>query len=365
VKKIVCTIICAILLLGVPVPGAAQAPVTVATSLVKSGPIREVISFSGQVKPFEESWVTPDVTGRVAKILVENGQAVKAGAPVVLLESDRLAIAVRMSEAGLRHTETELKEKRKDFERRTILMEKKVLNEKAFDEAEAEAAKAEIAVQSQKAALDLDRLNLDRATIRAPIGGFFTSRDVFLSQSVSPGKLLGRVIDIDRVYVDARISENQINRISIGQKTAVNASHSGMVSFIDLYGDESRSFLVRILVDNADHKLKPNMYISGNIILRELADVPLIPITALTGPAESPAVYVVRGEKAKMIPVTVLAREKDWCTAGEIQAGDSIVTVGAENLTDGALVTVAAKPEDTLPAGAGTASAPAVPTGDR
>lgn len=334
----------------------AQVTVTVATSLVKSGSIREAISFSGQVKPYEESWVTPDVTGRVAKILVENGQAVKSGAPVVLLDADRLNIAVRMSEAGLRRAEAELKEKKKDFERRSILMEKKVLNEKAFDEAEAEATKAEIEVQSQKAALDLDRLNLDRTSIRAPISGFFTSRNVFLKQSVSPGMLLGKVVDIGRVYIDAKIPENQINRISIGQKAAVNSAHSGTVAFIDLYGDDSRSFLVRILVDNADLKLKPNMFISGTITLKEFTEVPLIPITALTGPADAPVVYVIEGTRARMVPVTVLARERDWCAAREIRVGDSIVTVGAENLTDGAEVRVTAGFEA---ADSGVASAPA------
>jgi len=360
-NKIVCIIIAVLIIAAMSVPAFAQSPVTVATALVKSGPIREIISFSGQVKPYEEAWVTPDVTGRVAKILVENGQAVKAGAPVVLIESDRLALAVRMSEAGLRRAEAELKEKKKDFERRTILMEKKVLNEKAFDEAETEAAKAEIAMQSQKTALELDRLNLERATIRSPISGFLSSRDVFLNQSVSPGMRLGKVIDIGRVYVDVRIPENQINRISIGQKAAVNASHSGTVAFIDPYGDESRSFLIRILVDNADLKLKPNMFISGDIILRDLAGMPLIPITALTGPADSPAVYVIQGDKAKLISVTVLAREKDWCAVRELQAGDSIVTVGVENLTDGALVRVTDKPEDAPLMGAAVASEPAVP----
>ncbi|HOY67111.1 MAG TPA: efflux RND transporter periplasmic adaptor subunit [Candidatus Ozemobacteraceae bacterium] len=347
---------------GSAFPVFALAPVTVATSLVKTGPIRESIAFSGQVKPFEEAWITTDVTGRVAKILVENGQPVKAGAPVVLLDADRLRIAVRMSEAGLGRAEAELKEKKKDFERRSILMEKKVLNEKAFDEAEAEAAKAGITVQSQKAALDLDRLNLERATIRAPIGGFFASRDVFLNQSVSPGMRLGKVIDIGRVYIDVKVPENQINRITIGQKASVNGSHTGSVAFIDPYGDESRSFLVRILVDNADLKLKPNMFVTGQIVLKELADVPLIPIDALTGPADAPVIYIIRNNKAVRLPVTPIAREKDWCAAREVEPGETIVTVGAENLADGTPVTVAASPE--APS-AGVATAAATPAAAR
>ncbi len=341
-------ILITILFLGL-LPAHAQMPVTVATSLVKTGSITESISFSGQVKPFEESWVTPDVTGRVAKILAENGQAVKAGAPIILLDAERLALAVRMSEAGLKRAEAELKEKKKDFDRRAILMEKKVLNEKAFDEAEAEASKAEIAVQSQKSALDLDRLNLERATIRAPIGGFFTSRNVFLNQSVTPGMVLGKVVEIGRVYIDARIPENQINKIAIGQKAAVNSSHAGTVAFVDLYGDESRSFLVRILVDNADLKLKPNMFISGTIVLKEFPEVPLIPITALSGPTDAPVVYTVEGTKARRIPVTVLARDKERCAVREIRSGDTIVTVGTDNLSDGAEIQISAGPEAAEP----------------
>jgi len=340
IEKILITI----LFLGI-LPVSAQMPVTVATSLVKPGSITESISFSGQVKPFEESWVTPDVTGRVAKILVENGQSVKAGAPIILLDAERLGLAVRMSEAGLKRAEAELKEKKKDFDRRAILMEKKVLNEKAFDEAEAEASKAEIAVQSQKSALDLDRLNLERATIRAPISGFFTSRNVFLNQSVTPGMVLGKVVDIGRVYIDARIPENQINKIAIGQKAAVNSSHGGTVAFVDLYGDESRSFLIRILVDNDDLKLKPNMFISGTIVLKEFAEVPLIPITALTGPTDAPVVYVVEGSKARRVPVTVIARDKERCAVREIRSGETIVTVGADNLSDGAEIKISAGPE--------------------
>lgn len=323
----------------------AQAATTVAVQTVANGDLQETVPLSGEIRPFEELHVSPDLGGRVEKILVENGKPVKAGDPMIVIEHERLQLAVDQSEISVKRAEQDLRNKKKDFERRQILKEKKVLNEKAYDEAENDYIQAQNALSAAKQALVLDRLNLERSTIRSPLSGVFVNRSVFLGQSVQPGMLLGKVVVLDKVYVEAKVPENRINRVKIGQRCNLENGASGTVAFVNLYGDESRSFLTRILVDNAHGLLKPNMFVKGDLVVGNYVNVPLVPIAAIAGSSDQPAIFVVAGNKARLRPIEVIARQGEIACVKGIEAGERIVIVGISGLTDGAEVAVAGDAE--------------------
>ena len=353
-KRMFETILVAMFLcLAVMVPPAAAAT-TVVVKIIASGDLEERIPLSGEIRPYEEIHVSPDLGGRVEKIVVENGRPVKAGDPMIVIEHQRLQLAVDQAEISVRRAEQELRNKKKDFERRQILMAKKVLNEKAYDEAENDYIQARNALEAAKQALVLDRLNLERSTIRSPLSGVFVNRNVFLGQSVQPGMLLGKVVVLDKVYVEAKVPENRINRVKIGQRCSLENGASGTVAFVNLYGDESRSFLIRILVDNAQGQLKPNMFVKGDLVVGNYFQVPLVPIAAIAGTSDRPAVFVVVGNQARLRPIEVVARQGEIACVKGVEPGERIVTVGISGLADGAEVLVANDAERPETPGAGS-----------
>ncbi|MBF0499664.1 MAG: efflux RND transporter periplasmic adaptor subunit [Candidatus Riflebacteria bacterium] len=337
-----------------------SAATSVAIKLIRNGDLTEMIPFSGEIRPFEESHVTPDVGGRVDKILVENGKSVKAGEPMIVLEHARLDLAVQQSEIGVKRAEQEVKNKTKDFDRRRILLEKKVLNEKAYDESETDFIQANNSLKSAQQTLVLDKLNLERATIRAQITGVFVNRNVFLGQSVQPGMLLGKVVALNKIYVEAKIPENRINRVKIDQLCRLESGAHGHVAFINVYGDESRSFLIRILVDNTDGTLKPNMFVKGDLTAGQYSGVPIVPVSAVAGTADRPAVFIVENGKAVEKPIEIVARQAEFACVKGVEAGQQLVVVGVSAVADGADVTVVEQAES--PAAASGTTTTLAPT---
>ncbi|MBF0546617.1 MAG: efflux RND transporter periplasmic adaptor subunit [Candidatus Riflebacteria bacterium] len=297
-----------------------------------------MIQFTGEVKPSEETHITADVSGIVKKINVENGQTVKTGDSLFELESERYEIAVRQSEARVERIEQECSEKGRDFQRKQVLKEKNVLTEKDFDLSTREYKQAQLDIKSAKAQLELDKFNLSKMIIRSKITGYFTDLNVFLGQSVNAGNRLGKVIAIDKVYIYAKIPENFINKIKNDQSCIISYGEEGKVEHINLYGDESRSFLVKLSFENKNHYLKPNMFEKGEITISEFRNVPLAPIEALMDNSGIKEVFIVEAGKAKRKKISISGISDGKFYSPDLKENDVLVISGMDKLEDGSEV---------------------------
>lgn len=313
---------------------AAGAATNVRVATVKPGTIRETLAFTGETRPLVETFITADVAGRIEKILAENGDQIANGQTVITLEPERYRITLDQAEANLRMAEQKVKEASKDFERTRLLFEKKAINERVYETAETASINAANQQKQARSAFDLAKLNLDRCSLKAPIAGFFVNRQGFIGQGVMPGTILGKVVELKRLFVEARIPEHQIGLIKIGQECSF-ADRVGKVAHIDLYADPARSFLVKILLDNDDLRFKANMFVKGSLVLNEFHEVPLVPLAALVTESEKTFAFVADGARARRLPVEVVAREGDLVYARGLEAGQTIIVVGQHSLKDG------------------------------
>ncbi len=349
-------------LIWLAISQTAYGAVAVSCQLVQTGGIKDKISFSGEVKPFAEAFVTPELAGRVEKVHVEVGQPVKSGEALITLDKDRDILAVKLAEIGLKISEQKVVEAQKDYARKKILYEKKVLNDKAFEEAETNYLNSVSYVKQAQAKLDLEKLNLDRETLRSPMNGFFVNRMVQPGQGVTPGVSLGRIIDLSKVYIEAKIPEHLINKVKIGQACLLETSHEGKVSFINLYGDDARSFLVKIRCENPDQKLKANMFVKGEILVEHFQNIPLIPLSAVITNGNNAFVFVEEGGKARKREVEILARDSGNCYARGVEVGENLIVEGSASLSDGSDLSIEGRGEkgsvstDSIPIASGSAS---------
>ncbi len=311
----------------------ATVPVTVLE--VPAGDIKQRLTFSGEVKPIEESIVTPDIQGIVQRVRVENGQAVKSGGVLVDLEPERYAFAVHQAEAGLIQARQKVRETQKDYERVKILLAKKVINDKAYEVAETSFVMAQSSVKLAESALALAKLNLDRTAVRARLNGFFVNRNVFIGQAVSPGMSLGRVVDLGRVFVEARIPETEITEVRVGQPCLVAGQYPGQVAFVDLYADDARSFLVKLALDNPGQALKAKMFVKGEIVLAEHHGVAIIPAAAVVAESSGQdVVFIAVDGRARRIPVKIVARDGRECHAQGVEIGMKLIVAGQNQVAD-------------------------------
>lgn len=154
--------------------------------------------------------------------------------------------------------------------------------------------------------------------------------------SVMAGKMIYRIADLSRVWVEVAVYESDLALIKEGQTARLTMSHlpgvelEGTVAFIDPYFDpKTRTARARIVVDNPDGKLKPDLFAEARIEI-PLGEHLAIPAEAVLHAGESDVVFVDLGEdRIRPQKVKLGHRAGDWVQVRDgLKSGDTIVTSG-------------------------------------
>ena len=152
---------------------------------------------------------------------------------------------------------------------------------------------------------------------------------------------------IDHVLkLTVAIPEKHSPEVAIGQAVEIRVEayptrkFDGVVARISPTTDAgNRTFGVVIAVRNGDGKLKAGGFGTADIVVRS-DTVVTVPPDALVQFAGVNKVFIVNGDKAKSVEVTVGTRDKDWVEVGGVPAGAKVITSGQSQLVDGALIRV-------------------------
>jgi len=223
-------------------------------------------------------------------------------------------------------------------------------SQKSLREEDVKSAQAGVA--QAKAALAYARQQLANASIRTPIAGTVSMRNVEPGQMASPGVPLVQVVALDTTFFEAVVSEIDIDRIKAGQPVQVQVdalpgrSFRGVVQKLFPTADpKSRQFLVRITIPNPGGELRPGMSARGRIEVARHSNVVIIPKDALVQNNDMRLVYLVRENGkdsiAKLVPVVTGFENRDLVEVAGVNAGDRLVVVGQDKLSDGVKVRVA------------------------
>lgn len=381
----------------------AQPAVPVEVVLVETRTLVATVTAGGNVEAIQEVTVTTMMTGRVAAVLVREGDPVRAGQVLVRLEGGEAAAQVQQAEANVRAAQARLQmleqgarpQERAQVEsavaqalanyetakanlsRMQALYETGAISKAQLDAAklqydlaraqydtalqqrsavlsgprpeEIDMARAQVA-QAQ-AALTFARLQEANATISAPLSGTVTRRFVDPGDvaSLMPGQAsLVTIAQIDRVSVVLDVSETDLGKVKIGQPVAVHAdaypdrTFRGTVREIGQAAEaRSRVFKVKAVVENRDHALRPGMFARGDITIGRIEHALVIPRDAVVSVDGQTAVFVVKDGKARARNVHLGAMNGPIMEIRSgLAAGESVVIVGQSELSDGTSVTV-------------------------
>lgn len=317
---------------------------------VASSPFRKTTETTGTVD-FDNDQATSVLApfgGPVARLLVSPGQKVKAGDPLAEVDSPDFATAISTYRKTLATAQTT---------RRVADMDKDLIQHNGVAQREAEQAQTDAAnaEADRDAALQtLVSLNVDPQAIKdlqasRPIsrpGGVIRSpiAGTVVEKLITPGQLLTAgttpcftVADLSRVWVMTQIFGSDLASVSVGDPAEVATgiatnSFSGTVDNISaLVNPDTRSVLVRVVVENPDDFLKKQMYVRVRIQARQASTGLLVPVSAiLRDDVNLPFVYVAEtaGSFARR-QVTLGYRAGDQYDIAEgLQAGDQVVSDG-------------------------------------
>jgi RND family efflux transporter MFP subunit len=338
-------------------------PVTTAQVIVTGGavgPPSSGLSAAGYVVARRSSEVAPSVPGRVAKVLVEEGDPVTEGQLVALLEADDLDVQLRAARAQLAQVEAQLPAAERTLNRARSLQEgaagTAVETERAEDalvvlQAQHEAAKAQVAVSEA---------NRENVEVRAPFAGTVLRKRVEVGEFVSPGSFgsggsatgIVELADLASLEVDADVNEVYISRVKAGMdaKVVLDAApdhpYAARVRTIVPTADRQKATVrVRVALLDTDAQVMPEM--GAKVTFQESVDQErtaeprrvLLPKDAGQGDGPSVTVWVVDGGKVTRRSVDVDGEHQgQWIVKAGLSGGEVVVRTPPPGLIDGTTV---------------------------
>lgn len=309
-------------------------------SKAEKATITEKVSASGAVQPVVEVKMSPEVSGEIIELVVEEGDSVSKGDYIMRLRPDNFKSALDRAEAnynvqlanlgqaksGEVRARANLTRADQDFKRQKNLYEQKVISESDFQLADAnfkiaeqdyESSKqsvnaAQSNVKSAKATVDEAKENLRLTRITAPMSGIVSKLAVELGETVLgtsqfQGTEVLRIADLSKMEVRVDVNENDIIRINVGDKVIIDVdSYSYMDKMFEgvvtqiantandkISSDAVTEFEVRIQILNKSYQdlvvkegirypFRPGMTASVDIITETKKDILTVPLAAVT-----------------------------------------------------------------------------------
>lgn len=319
-------------------PGGQMPAVTVEAAKVTVGPIARRIDAVGSLRSNESVTLRPEIPGRIAQILFEEGQPVKKGQALVKLDDATVAALLEQARANLALSEA-------NNARAAQLYARGAGTERARDEALA-------TLRVQRAAIEVAKAALEKTSIVAPFDGIAGLRAVSVGAYVQAGQDLANLESVNPMKVDFRVPEQYLAAVKVGQPLtiAVDAfpgrDFAGTVYAIDPRLDEGgRAVVIRASVPNADGHLRPGLFARVSLTLQEVANAITVPEDAIVPRGDKPFVYKVVGDGFEAVPVRLGIRRGGTVEILQgVAADDMVITAGHMKLRPGAKVKVAPPP---------------------
>ncbi len=311
-------------------------PPTAVTSLViEEQSWQPTLAAVGTVKAVQGVTVSTDLPGIVEKITFESGQPVKAGDPLVKLDT-------KQEEAQLVSAQARLQLAKLNLSRQQELLSKRVAAQSDFDAASAEFKQAEAAVAEIRA-------TIERKLIRAPFAGVLGIRQVNLGQYLQSGDPVVPLQSLDPIYVNFSLPQQRLADLQPGRPVNVRADglpgeqFNGRITSVDsVINDATRNVLVQATLDNREHKLRPGMFVSLEVLLPTQEKVIAVPASAVTYAPYGDSIFVIESMKGpdgkayegvrQQIVKLGPARGDQVAIVTGLKAGDEIVTAGGFKL---------------------------------
>lgn len=327
--------------------GGGAMPVSV--SVVEQRAVTETKQFSGRLKAVNDAEIRPQVGGTIEKIFFKEGDMVKAGAPLFALDSRTYKAAVLQAEAD--YTEAS-----QALERGRVLIAEKAISAKDMDSRTAAFMRAQ-------AGLTTARVNLDYATIKAPITGKVGRADVTVGNVVAPGgaEALTTIQSISPIYVDFDVDEQTYldfvkehghaaaeGRKSARPEVAVGLANDGndfpLTGTLDSTDNQldasTGSLRARAVLDNPDGTLLPGLFARIRVGSPEPVDAVLVNDAAIGTDQSKRFVYVVGKDNKATYQEVKLGGMADGLRIVKdgLKGGETVIVNGLMRVMPGAPV---------------------------
>jgi len=336
--------------------GGLNGPLTVGVASVTSGDIPITINALGTVTPLATVTVHPQINGPLVKIAFTEGQMVKRGDLLVLIDPRPYQAAVDQAAGQLKRDQAALANAKVDLDRYKTLLAQNSVSDQTYATQVATVAQDEATVATDRGALEAAQLNLDYCRITSPVAGLVGLRQVDIGNlmqantttivvvtQMQPMSVLFTVPEDSLAEILQRLRSGQNLSVDAYDRSLTNKIASGTLSNADNEIDTTTGTLkLRAQFDNSKFELFPSQFVNVRLLLNTLHDAIVVPGAAMQQGASGSYVYVVNADSTvSMRGVTPGPSSGDLVSISKgLRTGERVVVDGADQLRDGAHVIV-------------------------
>ena len=365
--------------------------IPVVTEQVESGPLRSIVTASGNIVAHKAINISANIMGEIKEITVKEGDRVKKGDLLLRIDPQFYLAELKREEASLASAEAELALARanylrakKMYEEQTPRTGERLISQEDYEQIESEYRVARSNRDRVKAQVESARTNLEKTSIYSSISGVVTSLNVEEGEVAvtgtmnNPGTVLMTISDLSKMQAEVEVDETDIIDVEVGQEAEITIDaypdttfrgvvseigNSPIISNLGAGGEEAVDFKVVIDLLDPPANLKPGLSTTADIITDTRESALHVPIQALTmrsvpkegGNAEGSGrndgervekegVFVVRDGRAIFSPVTTgISDGMNIEIVSGLTEGDEVITGSFQTirtLRDGSRVRV-------------------------
>lgn len=274
--------------------------------------VTETVSASGRIQPKTKVDITSEVNGEILALKVREGDQVKTGDLLVVLDTvqlrsdvDQALYAVHEGDARLSASKSQLAQAEEEFQRQQRLFENKLNSETTFKNAQyahesalANYAAAEAQANQYRARYEQQVDNLSKAKIAAPMSGIITYLGCEVGEIAAPqtlysqGKTLMTISNLDVFEVEVEVDETEINKVEVGQKVKIevdafpDTSFAGQVvevgnTAMASTANQSTNFRVKVIFSDPNVQLRPGMSATVDVTTAVRENALTVPYSAV------------------------------------------------------------------------------------
>ena len=328
------------------------------TMTVEKSDIDIPYKFSARMKGQNDVTVTPQVSGQLMKICVAEGQQVKEGQTLFVIDSRNAQLELETAEANLRAAMAQENSAKLEYESNKNLFDKKIVSSYMLNNSENAYKQAQAAVAQAQAIVNRAKVNLGFCTIKASVSGVIGEIPVRVGDQVSPLTQLTMLSGNTTMFAEFSVAEAIVELMvqegmsasdfekylatlppaTFIMKNGTEYPHQGrVVSLTGIVNSATGSLTAKVSYPNPDGHLYSG--IQGTIVMSFAEkDVMIVPQNAVVRLQDKALVYKVQADStATAVEVTTAdaGNGKDFIILSGLNVGDKIVTTGANNVTEG------------------------------
>lgn len=313
-------------------PGKTQDPVKVVkvdVVEVKPAPLRDVLVLPGETEAWQDVLVAADKDGRVEWIGPQEGDVVKKGQLLARIDVSALKTIITRAEASAELT--------KDlYERRKTLFDRGIVHQEALERALTDKALAESDLVKAK-------VEYDRGFPLSPISGTVNYLHVDEGEFVKRGQPMADLVNVDKIKIHVNVPELDVRYLKKGQEVMVGIDAfpdrrmQGKVDFVSFKADPAtKTFRVRVLIDNSDHEIRPGMIARVAFLRRLIPDALSAPLFSILDKGGERLLFVEKDgvAHARTVSIGVIAGDRVQITDG-LKPGDRLIITGQRDIEEG------------------------------